>query len=60
MGCVGSLLPHGLGWPEGHPPTATGVTESLHRTALAENFLSRGLIFKQFTLQSSLCSAWGN
>lgn len=41
------------------PPTATGVTGSLHHTALAENLLSRGLIFRQVTLQGSLCSAWG-
>lgn len=40
-------------------PTATGVTGSLHHTTLADNFLSRDVIVRQFTLQSSLAQFGG-
>ena len=59
-GAPAQCPPPTRGWAGlGDNPTATGVTRSFHRTALAENFLSRGLIFRQVTPQSSRFSAWG-
>ena len=48
QGVHGPAIPPGAGvaWKTPPPPTATGVTGSLHRITLAENFLLRGLIFQ--------------